>query len=228
MYRKYLMDRIQRQWTWTITGQYLRALAGMRFPRVGASECDLMFDLVPEPARGRLPDLLVQRLLHKHARLWGRAFQTAPNRDAAQFLQRQQLRRGVRKLPVQFPCRRLDCRPVISYSGDRCGRDSGEPITVAGNPPMRFASASFEAANGTQGHRISPLPTRTSSMISSASACCLSPKGSSSQSCTFVCCEGRHTPVGHCGDCFVVHGSQPGSDLRRDQEVPGRQQMGCR
>ena len=35
MYRKYLMDRIQRQWTWTITGQYLRALAGMRFPRVG-------------------------------------------------------------------------------------------------------------------------------------------------------------------------------------------------
>ena len=44
------MNGIQRQWTWTITGQYLRALAGMRFPRVGASECDVMFNLVPEVA----------------------------------------------------------------------------------------------------------------------------------------------------------------------------------
>src|SRR5262249_17811052 len=42
------INRIQRLWTWTITGQYLRALAGMRFPRFGASECDLMFNLVPE------------------------------------------------------------------------------------------------------------------------------------------------------------------------------------
>ena len=44
------MNQVQRQWTWTITGQYLRALAGMRFPRLGASECDLMFNLVPELA----------------------------------------------------------------------------------------------------------------------------------------------------------------------------------
>ena len=50
MYRMHTMNRIQRQWTWTITGQYLRALAGMRFPRLGASECDLMFNLVPELA----------------------------------------------------------------------------------------------------------------------------------------------------------------------------------
>ena len=50
MYRMNMMNSIQRQWTWTITGQYLRALAGMRFPRVGASECDLMFNLVPELA----------------------------------------------------------------------------------------------------------------------------------------------------------------------------------
>src|SRR4029079_8943800 len=40
----------QRQWTWTITGQYLRALAGMRFARLGASECDVMINLVPELA----------------------------------------------------------------------------------------------------------------------------------------------------------------------------------
>jgi acetyltransferase-like isoleucine patch superfamily enzyme len=50
MYRMHKMNAIQTQWTWTITGQYLRALAGMRFPRVGASECDIMYNLVPEVA----------------------------------------------------------------------------------------------------------------------------------------------------------------------------------
>ena len=35
MYRMHKMNSIQTQWTWTITGQYLRALAGMRFRRVG-------------------------------------------------------------------------------------------------------------------------------------------------------------------------------------------------
>ena len=50
MYRMNRLNSIQRQWTWTITGQYLRALAGMRFPRVGGSECDIMFNLVPEVA----------------------------------------------------------------------------------------------------------------------------------------------------------------------------------
>ena len=49
-YRMSMLNAIQRQWTWTITGQYLRALAGMRFPRLGASECDLMYNLVPEAA----------------------------------------------------------------------------------------------------------------------------------------------------------------------------------
>ena len=42
------LNGIQRLWTWTITGQYLRALAGMHFPRFGASECDVMFNVVPE------------------------------------------------------------------------------------------------------------------------------------------------------------------------------------
>ena len=50
MYRMTRFNSIQRRWTWTITGQYLRALAGMHFPRVGASECDVMFNLVPEAA----------------------------------------------------------------------------------------------------------------------------------------------------------------------------------
>jgi acetyltransferase-like isoleucine patch superfamily enzyme len=50
MYRMKRFNGIQRLWTWTITGQYLRALAGMHFPRFGASECDVMFNLVPEVA----------------------------------------------------------------------------------------------------------------------------------------------------------------------------------
>src|SRR6185503_1345871 len=44
MYRVNRMNSVQRQWTWTITGQYLRALAGVRFPHVGASECDVMYN----------------------------------------------------------------------------------------------------------------------------------------------------------------------------------------
>ena len=51
LYRVKMMNRIQRLWTWSITGQYLRALAGVRFPRLGASECDVMLNLVPELAR---------------------------------------------------------------------------------------------------------------------------------------------------------------------------------
>ena len=35
MYRMKTFNNIQRLWTWTITGQYLRALAGMHFPRFG-------------------------------------------------------------------------------------------------------------------------------------------------------------------------------------------------
>ena len=50
LYRVKKLNQIQRLWTWTVTGQYLRALAGVRFTRVGASECDLMVNLVPELA----------------------------------------------------------------------------------------------------------------------------------------------------------------------------------
>ena len=50
IYRMNMMNSIQRLWGWTITGQYMRALAGVRFSSVGASECDLMFNLVPEVA----------------------------------------------------------------------------------------------------------------------------------------------------------------------------------
>ena len=155
MYRMKMMNSIQRLWTWTITGQYLRALAGMRFPRVGASECDVMFNLVPEVATA---DSQV---------FWSNGCFTNMLDCGAEH----------------FKLRQLDM-PRNFFSGNNCvaeygnfpsnfllgvstpGNDIqfrrqmrsrlGEPITVAGNPPVKFASASFEAENET--HRLPDFP----------------------------------------------------------------------
>ena len=149
MYRMTKLNAIQRRWTWTVTGQYLRALAGMRFPRLGASECDVMFNLVPEAATA---DSQV---------FWSNGSFTNMLDYGAEHLK----------------LRRLDM-PLNFFSGNNCvaeygqfpsnfllgvstpGSDiqfrrqmrsrSGEPITVAGNPPMKFASASFETENESQ------------------------------------------------------------------------------
>jgi hypothetical protein len=143
------MNGIQRQWTWTVTGQYLRALAGMRFPRLGASECDVMFDLVPELATA---DSQV---------FWSNGCFTNMLDYGAEH----------------FKLRRLDM-PRNFFSGNNCVAEYGnlpsnfllgvstpandlrfrrqmrsrlgEPITIAGNPPVKFASASFEEENKTQ------------------------------------------------------------------------------
>jgi hypothetical protein len=146
LYRTRVMNGIQGQWTWTITGQYLRALAGMRFPRLGASECDVMFNLVPETARA---DSQV---------FWSNGCFTNMLDYGAEHLQ----------------LRRLDM-PRNFFSGNNCVAEHGQfpsnfllgvstpasdirfrrqmrsrlggPITVAGNPPVEFASASFEDEN---------------------------------------------------------------------------------
>jgi len=143
------MNYIQNQWTWTITGQYLRALAGMRFPRLGASECDVMFNLVPELASA---DSQV---------FWSNGCFTNMLDYGAEHLRLRQL-----DMPENF------------FSGNNCvmeygqfpsnfllgvstlGNDLrfrrqmrsrvGEPTTVAGNPPVKFASADFEAENESQ------------------------------------------------------------------------------
>lgn len=47
-YRQQKMNQLQQFWTWSLTGQYLRALAGVRFDRVGGSECDTMTNLLPD------------------------------------------------------------------------------------------------------------------------------------------------------------------------------------
>ena len=155
MYRMQEMNYIQRLWSWTITGQYLRALAGVRFTRLGASECDLMYNLVPELATA---DSQV---------FWSHGCFTNMLDYGAEH----------------FKLRHLDM-PQNFFSGNNCvaeygnfpsnfllgvstpGNDLqfrrqmrsrlGEPITVAGNPPVKFASASFEAENET--HRPPPFP----------------------------------------------------------------------
>jgi hypothetical protein len=146
MYRQKKMNQIQRLWTWTITGQYLRALAGVRFTRAGASECDVMFDLVPEAASA---DAQV---------FWSHGGFTNMLDYGAEHLKLRQL-----DMPANF------------FSGNNCVAESGhlptnfllgvstpgndiqfrrqmqsrpgEPITVAGNPPVKFASTNFEAEN---------------------------------------------------------------------------------
>ena len=155
MYRMFKMNYIQRLWSWTITGQYLRALAGVRFTRLGASECDLMYNLVPELATA---DSQV---------FWSHGCFTNMLDYGAEH----------------FKLRHLDM-PQNFFSGNNCvaeygnfpsnfllgvstpGNDLqfrrqmrsrlGEPITVAGNPPVKFASASFEAENET--HRPPSFP----------------------------------------------------------------------
>jgi non-ribosomal peptide synthetase-like protein len=146
MYRLKKMNQVQRQWTWTITGQYLRALAGLRFTRLGASECDLMTNLVPELASADA------QVFWSHG-----CFTNMLDYDARHITLRQ-----------------LDM-PLNFFAGNNCVAESGhfpsnfllgvstagddirfrrqmrsrpgESITVAGNPPVRFASADFEGEN---------------------------------------------------------------------------------
>ncbi len=143
------MNQIQHQWTWTITGQYLRALAGLRFPRLGASECDVMFNLVPELAsadsqvfwsNGSFTNMLDYGAEHIKLRQLDmpRNFFSGNNCVAEYGQYPSNFLLGVSTLgnDIQF---RRQMRSRL-----------GEPITVAGNPPIKFASADFEMENEAQ------------------------------------------------------------------------------
>jgi len=149
LYRVRKFNQIQRLWTWTITGQYLRALAGVSFPHIGGSECDLMNNLVPELVAA---DSQV---------FWSHGCFTNMLDHGAQYLKVSRL-----DMPANF------------FAGNNCVAESGQlpsnfllgvstpasdiqfrrqmrsrlgvPITVAGNPPVKFGSADFEAENRAQ------------------------------------------------------------------------------
>lgn len=143
MYRMNRLNAIQRQWNWTIIGQYLRALAGVHFPRVGASECDLMINLVPELASAD------SRAFWCH-----QAFTNMLDYGAEHLkLRRLELPRNVMcgnnsvaeygRFPANFLLGVSTPASEIRFRRQMRSR-LGEPITVAGNPPVRFASASLE------------------------------------------------------------------------------------
>jgi non-ribosomal peptide synthetase-like protein len=149
MYRMSKMNDIQRVWTWTLTGQYLRALAGMRFPRLGASECDVMFNLVPELAsadsqvfwsNGCFTNMLDYGAEHLTLRRLDmpRNFFSG-NNCVAEYGQ----------LPSNFLLGVSTPANDIEFRRQMRSR-LGQPITVAGNPPVKFASASFEAEHESQ------------------------------------------------------------------------------
>ncbi len=149
LYRMKKMNQVQRQWTWSITGQYLRALAGMRFPRLGASECDLMFNLVPELAsadsqvfwsNGCFTNMLDYGAEHIKLRQLDmpRNFFSG-NNSVAEYGQ----------YPSNFLLGVSTPGNDIRFRRQMRSR-LGDPITVAGNPPVKFASAKFEEESGAQ------------------------------------------------------------------------------
>ena len=150
LYRMQIMNRLQRQWTWTITGQYLRALAGMRLRHVGGSECDLMFNLVPELAtadsqifwsNGCFTNMLDCGAEHFQLRRLDmpRNF-FAGNNSVAEY--------GL--FPSNFLLGVSTAASDIQFRRQMRSR-LGDPVTVAGNPPVKFASASFDAENKARG-----------------------------------------------------------------------------
>ncbi len=150
IYRMKKLNGIQIQWTWTITGQYLRALAGLRFTRLGASECDVMFNLVPEVASA---DAKV---------FWSNGCFTNVLDYGAEHVRLGQIDMPLNffsgnncvaehgHLPSNFLLGVSTPASDIRYRRQMHSR-AGEPLTVAGNPPLKFASTDFDEEN--EAHR---------------------------------------------------------------------------
>jgi non-ribosomal peptide synthetase-like protein len=155
MYRMHMMNHIQRLWTWTVTGQYLRALTGMRFPRVGASECDLMFNLVPELASAD-SQVFWSNSCFTNMLDYGSRYFTLRQLDMPHnFFSGNNCVAECGQFPSNFLLGVSTPGSDIQFRRQLRSR-LGEPVTVAGNPPVRFASASFEAES--EIHRRPKLP----------------------------------------------------------------------
>ena len=227
MLRMAKMNGIQGQWTWTITGQYLRALAGMRFPRLGASECDVMFNLVPELATADSQVFWSNGSLHQHARLWRRAPQAAPPRHAAEFLQRQQLRGGIRAIPVQLPAGRLHAgqRYTIpttdAVAARRADHGGGKPAREICKRVLRGGERNPQTAEPP------PLPDPDVSVRLLQHRHTAHHRGAYLRDSVHLSVAMGRKRDRQRGHCFDAHGSLCGAVLRRDQEGP-RRQLGSR
>ena len=226
MYRMKRLNGIQRLWTWTITGQYLRALAGMHFPRFGASECDVMFNVVPEVttadsqvffSNGCFTNMLDYGAEHfklRHLDMPRNFF--GGNNCVAEY----------GNFPSNFLLGVSTPGNDIQFRRQMRSR-IGEPITVAGNPPVKFASASFEAESET--HRLPdfpPLPDPGLPVRLLQHRHAAHHRDDRLPNSVHLFAEIGRTPNRQRGDCSDPRRSQSGPVQRRDQEVPRRQRMG--
>ena len=140
--RQRKMNQIQRIWSWSITGQYLRALAGLRLRRVGGSECDVMMNLVPEMVSAGAEVF------------WSHGCYTSVLTHDATHLQLSQADMPGDVLVgnnAVVEASQLPSRFVIGVSTPasdvRFRRQmrtrSSQPLTVAGNPPLVFATTGY-------------------------------------------------------------------------------------
>jgi non-ribosomal peptide synthetase-like protein len=155
MYRMKKMNGIQRQWTWTITGQYLRALAGVRFPRLGASECDVMFNLVPELAAADSQTFWSNGCFTNMLDYGAEHFKLRQLDMPRNFFSGNNCVAEYGHLPGNFLLGVSTPANDISFRRQMRSRLGG-PLTLAGNPPVKFASASFDEEN--QSHRLPDFP----------------------------------------------------------------------
>ena len=155
MYRMNRLNGIQRQWTWTITGQYLRALAGMRFPRFGGSECDIMFNLVPEVATADSQVFFANGCFTNMLDYGAEHFKLRHLDMPQNFFGGNNCVAEYGDFPSNFMLGVSTPANDIQFRRQMRSR-LGEPITVAGNPPVKFASSLFGAENET--HRLPTFP----------------------------------------------------------------------
>lgn len=148
MYRLKKMNQIQNWWTWTITGQYLRALAGVHFTRLGATECDVMFNLVPDLAttdakvfwsNGCFTNMLDYGAEHLRLRRLDMPSNFfCGNNSVAESGQ----------LPSNFLLGVSTIASDIQFRRQMRTRPS-EPLTVVGNPPIRMPERPAETEQET-------------------------------------------------------------------------------
>jgi hypothetical protein len=149
LYRVRKLNQIQRLWTWTLTGQYLRALAGVRFPRVGASECDLMANLVPELVAAGSQVFWSHGCFTNVLDHGARYLRLCPLDMPGNFFASNNCVAENGQLPSNFLLGVSTPGSDIEFRRQMRSR-LGVPTTVAGNPPVKFGSADFESENRAQ------------------------------------------------------------------------------
>ncbi|MEM9027562.1 MAG: AMP-binding protein [Pseudomonadota bacterium] len=151
LYRMKMLNGIQVIWTWTITGQYLRALAGLKFPRLGASECDVMFNLVPEAARADSQVFWAQGSFTNMLDYGSEHITLRPLIMPRNFFSGNNCVAEYGQLPANFLLGVSTPANGIQFRQQLRTRDD-EPISVAGNPAVKFANP--PASEDNEKHRM--------------------------------------------------------------------------